>query len=342
MAKTSLAIQRTGLVTSVGLTAPSACAAIRAKITNPSETRFIDSNGQWIMAHEVPLEQPWRGLSKLARMAAMAIEECLEDIPQDTWRQIPLLLCVAEHDRPGRLAGLDDQLFIDIQQLLGANFSPDSSIVAHGRASMVVALAAADKLLQQKKCTHVLVAAADSLLTWPTLSVYEKADRLLTEKNSNGFMPGEAGGAVLLGLPSNNIELRCTGIGFAIEKAHLESGEPLRADGMSAAIKQALTDAGHQMHDMDYRITDISGEQYYFKEAALAVSRTMRQRKEEFDIWHPAECTGETGAASGLAMLAVTDVACRKGYTMGPRIMAHMANDSGQRAAAVLEFAGAA
>lgn len=342
MAKTSLAIQRTGLVTSVGLSAPSACAAIRAKITNPSETRFIDSTGQWIMAHEVPLEQPWRGLSKLARMATMAIEECLEDIPQDAWLQIPLLLCVAEHDRPGRLAGLDDQLFIDIQQLLGANFSPDSSIVAHGRASMAVAMVAADKLLQQKKCTRVLVAAADSLLTWPTLSVYEKADRLLTEKNSNGFMPGEAGGAVLLGLPSNNIELRCTGIGFAIEKAHLESGEPLRAEGMSTAIKQALANAGHQMHDMDYRITDISGEQYYFKEAALALSRTMRQRKEEFDIWHPAECTGETGAASGMAMLAVADAACRKAYTMGPNIITHMANDSGQRAAAILEFAGAA
>jgi 3-oxoacyl-[acyl-carrier-protein] synthase I len=342
MAKTSLAIQRTGLVTSVGLTAPAACAAIRAKITNPSETRFIDSNGEWIMAHEVPLEQPWRGLSKLARMAAMAIEECLEDIPQDAWRQIPLLLCVAEHDRPSRLAGLDDQLFIDIQQLLGANFSPDSSIVAHGRASMAVALAAADKLLQQKKCTHVLVAAADSLLTWPTLSVYEKADRLLTEKNSNGFMPGEAGGAVLLGLPSNNIELRCTGVGFAIEKAHLESGEPLRADGMSAAIKQALTDAGHQMHDMDYRITDISGEQYYFKEAALALTRTMRQRKEEFDIWHPAECTGETGAASGMTMLTVADAACRKGYTMGTKIITHMSNDFGQRAAIILEFIGVA
>jgi 3-oxoacyl-[acyl-carrier-protein] synthase I len=342
MAKTSLAIQRTGLVTSVGLTAPTACAAIRAKITNPCETRFIDSNGQWIMAHEVPLEQPWRGLSKLTRMAAMAIEECMEDVPQEAWRQIPLLLCVAEHDRPGRLAGLDDQLFIDIQQLLGANFSLDSSIVAHGRASMAVALAAADKLLLQKKCTLVLIAAADSLLTWTTLSVYEKADRLLTEKNSNGFMPGEAGGAVLLGLPRSKSELRCTGIGFAFEKSNLESGEPLRADGMATAIKQALTDADHQMHDMDYRITDISGEQYYFKEAALAVSRIMRKRREDFDIWHPAECTGETGAASGLAMLAVTDAACRMGYTMGSRIIAHMANDSGQRAAAILEFSGIA
>ena len=70
-----IAIHKTGLVTSVGLTAPASCAAFRAKLTNPTETRFIDSGGEWIMAHQVALEQPWRGLTKLARMAAMAIDE---------------------------------------------------------------------------------------------------------------------------------------------------------------------------------------------------------------------------------------------------------------------------
>ena len=65
-----MAIQGTGLVTSVGLTAKQSCAAFRAKITNPIETRFIDSGGQWILAHEVPFAQPWRGVTKLAKMAA--------------------------------------------------------------------------------------------------------------------------------------------------------------------------------------------------------------------------------------------------------------------------------
>src|SRR5687767_3916588 len=103
-----VAIQSAGLVTSVGLTAESSCAAFRAKITNPTETRFIDAGGEWIMAHQVPLEQDWRGLTKLARMAAMAIEEALQGIPEQAWRSLPLLLCVAEPERPGRTAGLDD------------------------------------------------------------------------------------------------------------------------------------------------------------------------------------------------------------------------------------------
>ena len=64
--------------------------------------------------------------------------------------------------------------------------------------------------------------------------------------------------------------------------------------------------------------------------------------EEEFDIWHPAECTGEQGAASGLAVVALADAACRKAFTKGPNILAHMANDAGQRAALSLQFRGGA
>lgn len=341
MAGQPIAIKNTGLVTSVGLSAPASCAAIRAKISNPTETRFIDSGGEWIMAHQVPLEKPWRGLAKLIKMAAMVITECLEGIAREQWASIPLLLCVAEPERPGRLDGLDDQLFLEIQQELDTHFAPESAIVAHGRVSVIIALAQARKLIHDNRFSLVIIAAADSLLTWPTLSVYEREDRLLTARNSNGFMPGEAGGALLVGRPDHKGGLICEGVGFAMEKAHIDSGEPLRGDGLAAAIKGALSEAGLEMHDLDYRITDLSGEQYYFKEAALALSRILRVRKEEFDIWHPAESIGESGAVAGLAILAVADAACAKAYTAGPRILAHMANDAGQRASAILHFAGA-
>jgi 3-oxoacyl-[acyl-carrier-protein] synthase I len=343
MSAKPIAVLKTALVTSVGLTAPATCAALRAKVTNPTETRVIDSNGEWILAHQVALDQPWRGLTKLAKMAAMVIEEALEDSPKEAWRSIPLLLCVAEPDRPGRFDGLDDQLFLDIQRELGALFAPQSAIVAHGRVSVAVALAQARRLLSDGQCTHVLIAATDSLLNGPTLSHYERADRILTASNSNGFMPGEGAGALLMGPDDRrSMQLLCTGIGFAREAAYHDSGEPLRAEGLAQAIKIALSDAGCEMHHMDFRITDLSGEHYYFKEAALALSRTLRQRKEEFDLWHPAECTGEQGAVAGIALVALADAACRKAYSKGPNILTHMANDAGQRAALSLQYRGVA
>ena len=95
------------------------------------------------------------------------------------------------------------------------------------------------------------------------------------------------------------------------------------------------------MHDMDFRITDISGEQYYFKEAALALSRTLRQRKEEFDIWHPAECTGEAGAAVGRGGHRAGRRGLPQGLcATGRNILAHLANDAGQRAAVVAAVPG--
>jgi 3-oxoacyl-[acyl-carrier-protein] synthase-1 len=333
-----IAIKATGLVTSVGLSAPASCAAMRAKVSNPTETRFIDSGGQWIMAQQVALEKPWRGLTKLTKMATMVIAECLDGIARDEWASMPLLLCVAEQERQGRLAGLDDQLFRDIEQALGVRFAPASAIIAQGRVSVAIALAQARKLIHEHNAPQVIIAAADSLLSWPTLGVLEREQRLLTERNSNGFMPGEGGGALLVGRPQGKDEMLCTGIGFGIETAHIDSGEPLRADGLTAAIKKALAEAGCEMHDMDFRITDLSGEQYYFKEAALALSRTLRKRKETFDLWHPAECIGECGSAAGLAVLALANAACRKAYALGPHLLIHLANDGGSRAATVLRY----
>jgi 3-oxoacyl-[acyl-carrier-protein] synthase-1 len=337
MSATPLAIRKTGLVTSVGLSAPAACAAMRARLSNPSETRFIDSHGEWILAHQVTLEQPWRGLTKLAKMAAMAIDEALADVPRSEWPSIPLLLCVAESDRPGRIDGLDDRLILNVRDELGSRFAPQSAVVPHGRVSVAIALARARELIDSEGLPLVLIAATDSLVGWPTLSHYEREERLLTPENSNGFMPGEGAGALLVGKADKVGELLCTGIGFGVEKAHMDSGEPLRAQGLTTAIETALSDAGVQMHDMDYRITDLSGEQYYFKEAALALSRTLRRRKEEFDLWHPAECTGEAGALVGVSMIALADAARRKAYDEGPMVLAHMGNDVGQRVALTLQ-----
>lgn len=338
MTRQPLAVLSTGLVTSVGMNAPASCAAFRAKLTNPAETRFVDSDGKWIMAHEVSLDQPWRGRTKLVRMAAMAIEEALGDVPRAQWPSVPLLLCVAESGRPGRLSGLDDRLLVEIMQVLGVRFAPSSATVPEGRIAVAVALSLARDMVQHQGAPRVLIACTDSLLSWQTLSHYERADRLLTGRNSNGFMPGEGAAALLVGDARTGTHLFCEGIGFADEAAHIDSEQPLRADGMAQAIRVALAQAEHAMHEVDFRITDLSGEHYYFKEAALALSRTLRQRKEEIDLWHPAECIGEAGSVVGGAVISLAYAACHKRFDKGHRILAHFANDGGRRAALSLQY----
>jgi 3-oxoacyl-[acyl-carrier-protein] synthase-1 len=310
---------------------------MRAGLSNPTQTQFVDDDGP-LMAHVVPLGKPVRGLDKLAHMGARAITECLIGIDRSEWHRIPLLLCVAETTRPGRLAGLDDHLLDAIRSLLGTLFAGESGVIAHGRVSVAAALRIARELLYQADAPAVLIAATDGLLSWPTLKVLSAQGRLLSEQNSNGFIPGEAASAVLVKRPSTNAGLYILGLGFATESASILTEAPLRADGLHQAIAKALLDADCAIDDLDFRITDISGEHYYFKEATLALQKTLRRRRAEFDIWHPAECIGEVGSAIGPAMLAVAAASGHKAYAPGRGLLIHAANDGGERVAAVARY----
>lgn len=332
-----LAITGMGMVTGVGLNAPASCAAIRCAIDNFQETRFMDNGGEWILGCEVPLEQPWRGKTKLIKMAVAAIKECMEGDQQIKPEATPMLLCLSEHERKGRVIDDDNQFFLDLQDELGLEFHEKSRVIAKGHVAVSVALQHARRLIQELKVKHVLIVATDSLLVGTTLAHYQEYERLLTSDNSNGFIPGEAGAALLVEpvYAKQAPQLICVGLGFGIEEAHVYSEEPLRGDGLTGAIKESLSDAGHGESILDFKITDISGEQYYFKEASLAFSRIDRTKRTEFDIWHPADCVGEVGSVLGVVMIAVLKSACEKAYSKGNHVLAHLGNDNGKRSSMI-------
>ena len=205
------------------------------------------------------------------------------------------------------------------------------------------ALGAARQFIYEQNIPLCLIAGVDSLLVAGTLAAYEEKARLLTSQNSNGFIPGEAGAAILVGPPSASNsksttgDLLCLGIGQGLEKATVDSEEPLRGDGLVQAIKAALAEAGCSMGAMDFRITDISGEQYGFKEATLALNRSLTEyKKENIGIWNPADCIGDVGVASGLAMFSVCLQAAKKAYALGKNVLCHLSNTDQSRAAIVL------
>ena len=338
----SVSIIASGMVTGVGLTAPSSCAAIRCGINNFQETRFVDNSGEWITGSSVPLDSPWRGRKKLVKMVAPAIEECMNTLKNEDFKKIPLLLCVAEKNRPGRLDGLDECLLDEVQEELKICFHEKSATISHGQVGGVKAIEMAMDILYQSQLAYCIVAGTDSFLVAGTLAAFEKKDRLLTENNSDGFIPGEAGAAILLCKtiqnPSKQLEIK--GIGFGYEAAFVDSGEPLRADGLVQAFKGAFSTSLLSMKDINYRIFDANGEQYKFKEGDLAVTRTLRDHKGTIDIWHPVDCVGEIGAAIVPCILSIADTAARKGYSYGDNVLCHFGNDNGDRAVMILIYSG--
>jgi len=331
-----LDILATGMVTGVGFSAPASCAAIRCAIDGFNETRFM-FDGEWLIGCPVPFEEGWRGRERLLQMVVPAIAECLSGVPPTAPEKTALLVCLAEEDRPGRLAGLDDSMLAEVQSRLGVRFHSSSKVLSAGRVGGVDALKLARELAG-KGPQSVIVAGVDSYLVGETLTWLHQRRRILTASNSDGFIPGEAAAAVLLA-PAREPSaggLRCVGLGFGAEPAPLDSEKPLRADGLVQAIRGALADASTSFEQLDYRLADVSGAQYSFKEAALAIGRTVRPVKPQFPLWHPADCTGEVGAAAVPLILAVAEAAARKRYAPGAGVLCHFAADGERRAALVL------
>lgn len=333
-----LAVVAVGATTPVGLDAVASAAAIRARLDGFAETRFGLPGGGRLVGAPVPLPEPWRGVPRLARLVLGPIRECLAG-ERLAPAAVPLLLALPEPDRPGRPEGLEAELTAELEAALGGPLHASSRLVAHGRVGAASAIRHASELLAAGSAGRVLVAGVDSYLLAPTVTALGERRRLLTPDWSDGFVPGEAAAALLLA-PPGPAPLGIVAAGFGVEPAPVESGRPLRADGLTLAFRQTLAAAGIAMAGAGWRLGTMSGEQFWFKEHDLAVSRLLRGRHEPVELWHPADCIGETGAAALPVCLALAFEAARKGWAPGDPVLVAASNDDGRCAALLVAGGG--
>jgi len=337
----SVSILAAGMVTAVGFNYTASCAAIRAGIKGIRVLNLWDAeNGEYLSGAKVDLPQWWEGIGKLADLAAPAIWECLEAGKPESAASIPILLGVARLDRPHRLPHLDEEILDEIEWRLDLPRHPQSAVIAMGNVSGLVALAQAREMIDRQMSRYCVVAGVDSFLQQEVVEAYMDQRRIMTKTNSNGFFPGEAGAAVLVGVTGSGKtgELRVLGMGFGNEPATIASDAPTRGAGMTDACRYALAEAGMEMHEMSCRNTDLNGEHYKFKEAMFAHNRLLKKRAAGREVWHAAECIGEIGAAHVPCALGVSLYSGQKAFAPGPRTLCHFSGDSQERAGCVIEL----
>jgi 3-oxoacyl-[acyl-carrier-protein] synthase-1 len=332
----------TGMVCPIGLSAPAACAAFRAGIATFCYLPYSDQNRQPIVGAFVPsLDFKLKRGQRLVEMLSMALADCLGDEPTLPLQKIPLLVGLAEPGRPAGGAGLTDSIVSQVQERLGSQFHPRLSRgVPKGHTAGFEALSIARELLQDRNIPGCLICGVDSYINASSLLWLEHQWRLKREDHSNGVIPGEGAAAVYVQreAPANEkTTAQVIGLGFGQEKATISSTEPLLGLGLTAATKAALAEARLQLHDVDFRLSDVTGEAYGFKELSLVVARLHRVLKPEFPHWHFAESVGDTGAAAGVYQLIIALHAFRKGYAAGDRVICSSSAAPGDRAVALLE-----
>lgn len=329
-------VSAAGLACPVGLTWPSACAAMRAGISRKSISAYTDDMGREIVAsylqqlisEDASYEKRWLFL------LIQALRDLMGDSGPRTLERMPILLVLppSSSDHPYAV----NQVCAALSKELGARLSPDQlQLFGDGAYGGYVALQKGRESVHAGRAC--VVAAADSFLSARRLLALAEQQRLLVEGNSDGLIPGEAACAVLLTSDRCHALGQVSGIGFAIEPSLLDNDTPLRAAGLVAAAQAALDEAGLELADLDFRLSDAAGESFYFKEQSLLVSRLLRARKPAFPLWLPAVSLGDTGAAAGLCSLLWALAAWDRGYAPGPRALACAGNAQGARAAIVLE-----
>jgi 3-oxoacyl-[acyl-carrier-protein] synthase-1 len=341
-----LAVLASGMVTGLGFNAPATLAALRAGISAIRETPWYDfESGEALRGAKVALPHWWEGIGKLADLVAPAIHECLRCAAPTAAAEVPLLIGVAAASRPGRVSDLDERLLDEVEARLGLQRQPHSQLIAMDQVGCAHALAIADQLIREHKADRVVVAGVDSFLQRTMLESFNKQRRLMTPTNSNGFFPGEAGCAILVGEPGGAHEAMPTiiGLGMGQESATIQGTDPLRATGLTHAVRQALDRAGLALKDVALRLTDLSGEHYKFKEAAFVAGRLNGgEREQALDLWHPIEFLGEIGAAILPCLLAQAAHARQYRYAPGPFALCHVGSDDGGRAALIVDLRGGA
>lgn len=320
-----------GMACPLGLTADASYAAIRAGLDRFQELPYQDDHGEQLKGSLLTaLGATTSARKRWLPLLRYAIGDALQELrlPSD----VHLMLVLPE--RPAR-----PNLFVmNLADVLGAELSSQrTQFFMGGPCAAYEALAAARLLIAQRRTTAVMVAAADSLISGRVLLDWSRQRRLLTPDNSDGLIPGEAAAALVLSQWAPAPLGSVLAVGFGSEAGLLSNDVPLRGHGIVEAARAALAACDLEMHDIDLRLSDAAGESYSFREQTLAVLRTLRKNKDSFPLWRAAAALGHAGAAAGLCNLVLALSAAQAGRFPGRRAIAYTADDSGKRAALILQ-----
>jgi 3-oxoacyl-[acyl-carrier-protein] synthase I len=339
-----LCILGAGVCCSLGHSLPAVHAAIRARLNHFQQTFFVRDGGKAIVGAPVH-GLPFWGAERQAAMLTLAVEEAWQD-GQAQGSLDPgataLLLLLPE---PTQSATPLNELREGFESLVASiGLHAASRAMQPGSGGVAQGLRIAAGLLQtraiQPQVQHVLFAAVDSLLSAPRIEQLLAERRLAHDGHTDALTPAEGAACVLLS-PQGHVQrdtVWITSAAHAEDPWRLDGEEPMRAIGLTQAMRAAAAGAELQISDMAFHANGANGEHWYSREVEMALSRAMERRSESFAQHTMAQFLGDTGASLPVLTLAWASKAmCRTRNAIGRAGLLHFAGLDGQRSAMVLE-----
>lgn len=349
--KEPVAILRVGMFCPVGLDAEQATASIMAGMPRKLETEFRSSEGKRIVMGYLPEEvlpplvreleeskaRPNELVSRLLQLATPALQEVLGEVDASAG---PPLFVAGPEAVPGEPALVTGVLMGQLARQAKVPLALEKSrLFPSGRAGFFTAVQeASTKLLATGAAEFVVVGGVDSWFDAGRLSRLEQERRLLTSGVQDGFTPGEGAAFLLLASRSACVRHRLeplawiVAVGTAEEPGHRYSERPHRGDGLSAAFGQIFRAIGGAVRLV---MAGLNGESLHAKEWGVACVRHREAFADSLRIEHPAEYTGDAGAALAPMMSVITALGLKGKRFEGPALV-WAASDGAERGAVLV------
>lgn len=349
----SIVITGLGMRTPVGNDAVQSCAVIRAGISRLAQWPHLalgaSEDGVVVAALDPELgDDPWP--IKAEEMASQPLYEALwqaqlydgVDYRTRTQQKIGAFLAlpapVAERVEPDAL-----RLFLIEAKKHCISPAHADLVEVHclDHAATALAVGRAVQALEAGAVGVAIVGAMDSHLSSSWLQILANHKRLKHDASGVGFVPGEA--AVFLVL-ERDADARARGVtplarvvavGLDREQVPLGGAAVPRGDGLTRAVRACLQAAGGG-GDIERVISDVNGERWRSLEYSVVATRCLTALARGFRHWIPADCVGDTGAASGALAMGMAVRAFDRGYAGAGNVLILSSSPTGERGALVL------
>jgi len=313
-----IAITGIGLVTSLGLSAPSSLAAIRSGIANFIEHETVLVNGNEfgtelngaIIARlpEQVMSRRVHGADRAVALLAPAIRECIDDVPHGMLENAHWRMDSSIESGNGNFT---ETLKTELRPLpfpaLRTNATAASVL---GRCLFFENIIQAIADLRNGTCQMALVGSVDSLCESSVLDKMAEEDRLKSGTNPEGIVAGEAAGVIVLELESHArrrnapIHAYINAWGRGDEPNPWTGKAPSTGKGLTSAFHEAFAQLPGKGEEIDLVIADLNGERARSHEWGFTAGRIFPVDDRTRELMHPADCTGDCGAALGTVLLA--------------------------------------
>ena len=338
-----------GAVTALGLNAPQTAFSRRAGRTRFAPTPFVDAWGERIVGSFLEtLPGTLVGVDRLIALAMPALSESLavfSDVamPGGVGFALSLPTRYAEEGTVDRVNPEGRRLADTLRANLGVATPVADAVFPVGRAGGALAVAKALEWMRLGTVSVAVVGGVDSSYDWDRLRYIEAGDRLITEDNLDGMIPGEGAGFVVFAAPSALAAMgrspvaRVVGVDAAMEPHPVPAEETTSADGFTAAIGNAVRDLRSAGGRFGQWWTDLTHEDRYIREYQVLLARFGDVLGEGLEFHTPPRDLGDIGAATLPVFFALAGESWYREYGWDRLALCTAGSDGGARGAVLLE-----